>query len=254
MPQSEFLFEPLPHTAGFAFHACNPLIEEWIRCWNDTEPLLDIGCGNCINTLKGIQAEAAVVATELDRDSLQQLQEKYSHHQSLHFAYLELPGKIPCKNESISGLLCSEVFHFLDHEEIIASILEFHRVLKVGGKVILTCASEDIAMLSQVGLKQIRRSQREAFPQLLRAYHHHLELLEQACQLKPENHFAWELIQLHQHTYRNNYFNFFHPGQLAEAFRDKGFSITLAETGPAPYYPLWEHGDHDQVRLIAVKE
>ncbi|MGI9280563.1 MAG: hypothetical protein ACR2PX_13200 [Endozoicomonas sp.] len=88
----------------------------------------------------------------------------------------------------------------------------------------------------------------------MRAYHDPMDLLEQACRLKPDDHFAWELIQAHQHIYPKNYFNFFHPGQLAEAFRIQGFSIVLAETGPVPYYPLWEHGDHDQVRLIAVKE
>ncbi|MGI9280561.1 MAG: methyltransferase domain-containing protein [Endozoicomonas sp.] len=78
MTPSERLFEPLQHTAGFAFHACNPLIDEWIRCWDGTNPLLDIGCGNCINTLKAVQVGATVTATELDRTSLQQLQKKHS--------------------------------------------------------------------------------------------------------------------------------------------------------------------------------
>ena len=50
-----------------------------------------------------------------------------------------------------------------------------------------------------------------------------------------------------------SYFNYFNPDQLAEVFRRFGFEIEVLTTGPAPYYPLWEHGDNDQVRLVAKR-
>ena len=50
-----------------------------------------------------------------------------------------------------------------------------------------------------------------------------------------------------------SYFNFFNPDQLAEVFRRFGFEIEVVATGPAPYYPLWGHGDNDQVRIVAKR-
>ena len=36
-------------------------------------------------------------------------------------------------------------------------------------------------------------------------------------------------------------------------FTRLGFEIEILTTGPAPYYAVWEHGDHDQIRLVARK-
>ena len=49
------------------------------------------------------------------------------------------------------------------------------------------------------------------------------------------------------------YFNCFDPDQLAMVFIYLGFEIEILEEGPAPHYPLWQHSDHDQLRLLARK-
>ena len=63
-----------------------------------------------------------------------------------------------------------------------------------------------------------------------------------------------EFISLYKTIFSGCCFNLFNADQLAGAFIDAGFRIEHISTDPAPYYALWEHGDHDQVRLVARKE
>ena len=62
-------------------------------------------------------------------------------------------------DSSFSGILGSEVFHFLDHSEIFAFVWELYRLLTPGGKVILTCVSEDILFFQKVGLEEMKMKQ-----------------------------------------------------------------------------------------------
>ncbi|MET4695902.1 class I SAM-dependent methyltransferase [Endozoicomonas lisbonensis] len=254
MSQPDKLYHKMAHPAGVAFSVTNPLIDHWLSSWNTTNPLLDIGCGNCHNSLIAVNSGARVYATEIDEGSLQLLQQE--HHDKanqLSFHQAKLPDDIPLPDNYFSGILCSEVFHFLNHEETLASIHQLRRLLIPGGKVVLTCACEESQAFKPVNLKGIKESQRQKHPDRLDPVDDFLNLIDQAISHFEPDHEAWELRDLARSIMPRSFFNFFNPGQLACAFSDAGFRIDLITTGPALYYPVWEHGDHDQVRLVAGK-
>ena len=254
MSQPDKLYHKMAHRAGVAFSVTNPLIDHWLGSWNHSNPLLDIGCGNCHNSLVAVNNGARVYATEIDESSLQLLQQE--HHDKaelLSFHLAKLPDNMPLPDHYFSGILCSEVFHFLNHEETLAAIQQLRRLLIPGGKVVLTCGCEDSQMFKKVNLKGIKVAQRKKHPNRLDPVDDILGLIDQALDHYEPDPEARELRDLAYSIMPRSYFNFFNPDQLAHAFSDAGFSIDLVTTGPALHYPALEHGDHDQVRLVAGK-
>ena len=141
-------FEPLSHQRGYAYHVINPLLDYWLTSWDHSHPLLDIGCGDCTNVYRALEAGInTVCATESERESIKTLTEAHKDKKNISFHYLHFPDHVPFEDNSFSGILCSEVFHFLDHSEVIASVWELYRLLIPGGRVILTCSSEDVLAL-----------------------------------------------------------------------------------------------------------
>ena len=244
-------FQPLSHKRGYAFQATNPLLNYWMQSWNKRQPLLDIGCGNCTNACQAVESGITVYATESERISVEALAEAYKDNKNISFHYLRLPDQVPFEDGSFSGILCSEVFHFLNHWEVIATVWEFYRLLIPGGRVVVTCASEDTQALQNIGLKQMKIEQRKNFPLKLDAIHNYFDLLKKSVEFDGSKS-AWECYESVKVTIKSH-FNYFNPDQLMGVFRRVGFEIEVITTGPAPYYPLWVHGNHDQVRLVAMK-
>ena len=244
-------FEPLSHRRGYAFSVANPLLNYWLESWNKSHPLLDIGCGDCTNAHQALKAGITVYATESEQESVKALTEAYKDEKNISFHYLHFPDQVPFEDSSFSGILCSEVIHFLDHSEVIASVWELYRLVIPGGRVVVTCGSENMQAFQNIGLKPIKTEQRQKFPLRLDAIHNYLDFLKKAAELDGSK-LAWEIYEDQKITVQS-YFNYFNPDQLAEVFRRLGFEIEVLTTGPAPYYPLWVHGDHDQVRLVVRK-
>lgn len=209
---------------------------------------MDIGCGDCTNACQGLERGITIYATECEQEPVKSLAEAYKDKKNISFHYLRFPDQVPFEDSSFSGILCSEVFHFLDHSEVIASVWELYRLVIPGGRVVVTCASEEMQALQKIGLKKMKEEQRQKSPLRLNAIQN---FLKKAAELDGSES-AWEIYEQHKVTVKS-YFNYFNPHQLAEVFKRFGFEIEVITTGPASYYPLWEHGDHDQVRLVARK-
>lgn len=245
----EGIAEPLSHKRGFSFHV-NPLLNYWLESWDNCHPLLDIGCGNCVNAYQALERGITIFATESEQDPLKTLIETHKDKKKITFHYLHFPDQVHFEDSSFSGILCSEVFHFLDHSEVIASVWELYRLLIPGGKVILTCVSEDIQFLQKLGLKEMKVKQRTRFPLRLDAIPNVFDYIKRAAELDGSQS-AREIYEKCK-VILKPYCNFFNPDQLAMVFTQLGFEIVLLETGPGPYY-LWERGNHDQIRLVARK-
>lgn len=243
-------FQPVLNTAGFTFRDKNVLVEDWINCWNQQHPLLDIGCGNCVNSFAALESGAEVYSTEMVPETIETLKNQ-SSFSTLNFHHLRLPDVIPFPDEHFSGILCSEVIHFLEHHELIASIWELHRLLTPGGKVVLTCLSEDAEVFQDVKLKEKKEALRQAYPLCLESIDF-ISTVHELANMKEEGHEAKKAVkEITSHTPRR--MNLFNAQQLSSAFDRMGFVVEQASQGPAEHYPLWEHGQHDQIRLIARK-
>ncbi|MGI9280564.1 MAG: class I SAM-dependent methyltransferase [Endozoicomonas sp.] len=244
-------FAPTEHASGFTFGSVNPLINDWIQCWNGVHPLLDIGCGNCLNAIKGIESGANVIATEVHEDSLEKIRKSFAQQERLSFMQLKLPAPFPFAEQSLSGILCSEVLHFLDHDELTQSVRSLHQALVPNGKVAVTALCEDFAPYQALGFKDLKIKQRETSPDRLMALQHPLDWFEKSAARFSDPNTQY-LIELHR-AHVPAFMNFFNPEQLAGLFEKEGFIIERIDSGAAPYYPIWEHGEHDQVRLVARK-
>ncbi len=251
----EPLFTPVGHVGGgVTFAGTNVLIDKWIQCWDHKHPLLDIGCGNCNNSNKALDSGAHVFATEMNTQTLITLKKEYSSKPNISFYPLKLPGSVPFDDASFSGILCSEVFHFLNHVELIASAWELHRLLISGGKIILTCCSEDENSFSSDFLRTMRRKQRQHRPAYFETIGNIIEHEREMLSTRPFNSAAMALHEIHKQTLPDSYFTIFNVDQLAMLFERMGFHIESLSSGPAPQYPTWIKGEHDQVRLVAVKK
>ena len=255
MSRENVLFQQLNHIVGVAFLEENPLLDSWIKSWDGTHPLLDIGCGTGLNARAAVDAGATVYATELDQNALSKLQHTNTYPaDKLSFHYMKLPADVPFKDNTFSGILCAHVIHFLTHEEIVNTLQTFHRLLIPGGQVTLTCTSENSKAFELIDVISIKEKQRATDKDRMDPVDNFVGLCEKAARQLPPDHLIWDFIDVYKQTLPFNYFNFINIDQLAKAFRGAGFTVDLSTLGPAPYLPHWEHGEQDQVRLIARKQ
>ena len=173
-------FESLSHRRGYAFQSVNPLLDYWLESWDKSHPLLDIGCGDCTNARQALEGGITVFCTESERESIKSLAEAYKDNKNVSFHYLHFPNQVPFEDGSFSGILCSEVLHFLDHSEVIASVWELYRLVILGGKVVVTCGSEDMQVFQKIGLKKMKTEQRKKCPLKLDDVHNFFDFLKKA--------------------------------------------------------------------------
>ena len=170
---------PVPHKAGVTFDGTNVLVDDWINSWDDQLPLLDIGCGNCNNVKKAAEAGAQVCAGEMSHETVQLLTREHHGQPNISFHYIQLPDQISFSDNSFSGILCSEVFHFLTHDEVTTSVQEIFRILKPGGTLVITCGSEELEVLKCINYSRMQHEKRETAPDYLHFIPDIFELFQQ---------------------------------------------------------------------------
>ncbi|CAM3604541.1 class I SAM-dependent methyltransferase [Parendozoicomonas haliclonae] len=245
---------PVKHQAGMAFDGTNVLLDHWIASWDTKKPLLDIGCGNCNNAIAAAQQGAKVLAGEMSHQTIASLEQEHGHENNLSFHYVKLPDEVPFMEESISGVLCSEVLHFLTHDEVLGTLSEVHRILKPEGTMVVCCGSEDAKALQKTGFVEAQEKKREKEPDHLHHIDDILSLMEKGLRsYKLPADDIQEGIEFYRSLMPHSRFNLFNKHQLAETFEKNGFKVEHLQSGPAPHYPMWDHGDHDQIRIIAKK-
>ena len=257
MQNNNVMFEPNPNGQGFAFGTPCVFIDNWVSCWQGRRPLLDIGCGNDCNSRIALGAGAEVVATEIDEGRLASLQNdpewggRYGNRLSLVHALL--PDAMPFDDNSFDGILCAEVFHFLRYPDVIAAAWELHRLLAPGGLLALTCISSQLHILRNTELAQRVERQRQRNPERLSGYMDYVQLLQEAMARRLGEPEVKQMIEGHIQKIPGRCFHFFIAEQLGAVIQRMGFELLVCECGPAPHYPLIEHGPKDQVRILARK-
>lgn len=243
---SEQLFED--NTGGVGFTFTNPAsnLEYWLDCWQGEHPLLDIGCGHGTNTLLALARGAHVIATDIAPPPLEP-------HPKLQCMTVKLPKNMPLENNSVSGVLCAEVFHFLKNNEVKPAIKEIHRILQPEGKLVITCASSQLEVLKPTGINEQIIAARNKEPDAFHGYNDYIALLEESAIFFNKPEITNPSLEAHRRNIPDCYLNLFIAEQLSEAFEKAGFRIIQSEYGPAPHYPLWLHGEKDMVKIVASK-
>lgn len=241
---SALLYEKNKAGVGFTFAAPAHYLQYWLNSWQGDKPLLDLGCGHGVNTLEALKHGARVVAVDIDHPLLKP-------HPLLTCKTARLPNDMPFAENSFAGILCAEVFHFLSNEQVKPAIKTLYSLLQQGGYLVITCASCEVAVLKETGLEQKIKTAWEKNPGHFQGQNDYIDLLEQAAHLFNQPEITDSIVASHRQNIPDRFFNFFISEQLASAFASEGFEILISEQGPAPHYPLWAHGDRDQVRIVA---
>ena len=137
---------------GYQMAEPSPYVEQWAQCYNGKQPLMDIGCAYGMNT------EAAVKVLDSADDDASKVKILAADFDSTHLQYVnnlkmagvstvhcKLPMELPVveveRYGGLSGILVSEVLHFLTGSEIESSLSWFYSCLIPGGKVFITACS-----------------------------------------------------------------------------------------------------------------
>lgn len=102
----------------------------------DGEVVVDAGCGD-IHPLKYILADRSTKVYGLDVDASAIEISKRVYHPSIEYIICDLTG-IPLKSESVDSIYCISVLEHLSRSEFDKTMMEFLRILRSGGRFILT--------------------------------------------------------------------------------------------------------------------
>ena len=128
---------------GAQLATTTPVLQDWLKAYDGEHPLLDIGCAYGINTMEALKFGIPTVALDTHQTHLDVVREVADEcaYKTLTCLLGSLPYDIPVPDESLSGILVSEVLHFLTGEEITLSLNCLFGKLKKGGTIALSTAS-----------------------------------------------------------------------------------------------------------------
>lgn len=150
--QSDLNVEKTANNRGFMFLSPLDSFQYWTSSLPKSElPLLDLGSAYGVNTLSAIRAGRDVIAADMDSNHLKILRERAealknkSHEKTLGRLIDTKVMQLPCSNgmkeKSVSGILLSEVLHFLSPGEPEKIMKDAYKWLDVGGFFVVNCLS-----------------------------------------------------------------------------------------------------------------
>lgn len=232
---------------GIMMAGSNPLIDIWIEDGFDgVFPLFDVGAAYGNNTIPALRRGANVVAIDCDETHLEYIRrawdaEKQPYEGRLMTVYGKLPELYTPPHLRASGILCSEVIHFLEGDDVERSFRRFHEVLVPGGALCLTCADSSAVALEQVF--EERRAAGHKWPG---------ELTEDEFDAFITK--AMKELDLPDEA-RPPYLHTFSPEVIADVATRAGFRVVSCEARMHPGYPEVFRGTagRPNVQLVAFR-
>lgn len=104
--------------------------------------LLDVGCEAGHISLKLMECGAKVVSFDVCLPALKKFKKKLDKINGDVSPFMGITQKIPLKDECMDYVVCSEVIEHVPYLDL--AIREMNRVLKIGGKLIITFPNEKL--------------------------------------------------------------------------------------------------------------
>lgn len=140
---------------GYEFAKPSPLLQWWLDSYDGQSPLLDVGCAYGRNSFAaaahlarthGEPSGTRVLAIDCDRSHLDIVAAE--HVPGVEVVEGKLPDALPpVPNGSVSGILISEVFHFLTGEGIECALANARELLRPGGILCITACSPSMNLI-----------------------------------------------------------------------------------------------------------
>lgn len=132
--------------------------DTWWKAYDPVHPelpIVDIGSGLGSNVLAALKTGARVIAIDMSDEHLEEIRSKAAKEHNgaqganegdkmaerLETRWGQLPDKVPLEAESVSGIMCAQVLHFLNPDDVVTSFRNFAHWLAPGGVlVVLVCS------------------------------------------------------------------------------------------------------------------
>ena len=101
--------------------------------------ILEIGFGDGY-LLQKLTKKYKCYGADISKENIEQMKNKIKN---VDFKQVNTDGKLPYKDNFFDGFIASEVLEHMDDKELNKNIKEIYRVLKPGGKVILTFPADE---------------------------------------------------------------------------------------------------------------
>jgi SAM-dependent methyltransferase len=138
-------------------HLVRQLIKIYVP---ETGRILDAGCGTGL-VLSNLQKEYQVTGIDVAPQALD-----FCRQRGLHALYLGCIGNLSIPERNFDAVLCLDVLEHIDSEA--AAIADFDRLLRPGGKLILTVpAHPELWNTHDVQMHHVRRYTREHLQELI---------------------------------------------------------------------------------------
>ncbi len=118
--------------------------ETWFTKYlTNKDTVLDIGCNNCQNTIKAARVCKRVIGFDMDQNQINIAKRTISKNKIKNIRLLlhNAEEKLPFKNNTFDTVLFFAVLEHLKNRE--RAITEVYRVLKTGGKLLLSVPNKD---------------------------------------------------------------------------------------------------------------
>ena len=232
-------------------------------------PSADIGSGLGSNVLAALKTGARVIAIDMSYEHLQEIREKAAKEHSgaegepaaerLETRWGQLPDKVPLEAGSVSGIMCAQVLHFLNPDDVLASFQNFANWLPPGGVlVVLACSHYQQMYLAVPGkvaaIDAVMEKDPEGCHGFTPAGSESQEMIEAMLRSVPEEMRA-AVPSISQQ------FQTFSPPQLRAIATKVGLKVDSVEyaDGRLSNYPIFLYGEkeeergREQVVLVARK-
>lgn len=124
---------------GFMFEVRDRFADDFIRdAGSSGLPALEVGCAYGVSTIPALEAGAWITAADLDQRHLDILRSKVPPHllPRLTLVQAALPAA-DFRRDHYDAILCSRVLHFLNGEDVDASVRKMAGWLRPGGRLYL---------------------------------------------------------------------------------------------------------------------
>lgn len=140
---------------GFMFLRIGESASYWLNSRpHSPNPLVDLGSAYGVHTLHALKAGRDVVAVDMDEIHIARLRERVDEYLAspaaqngagpgrlVRATVATLPQSGVCDDESVAGVLLSEVLHFMKPGEPLPLMKDIYRWLEPGGRLVATCAA-----------------------------------------------------------------------------------------------------------------
>ena len=138
---------------GVMFKELSPAAEEFVQFAKLAKlPMLDIGAAFGATTIPALENGANVIACDLSDEHLvilrQSVDKKFLH--KLQTVTKKFPDELNFNARSLSGILISNVLHFMDGESIVLGLEKCWQWLEDNGKIFITVMTPHLSFYHQL--------------------------------------------------------------------------------------------------------